>query len=540
MTTYSGGVYDGTIVITSANNPVLVSDEEVEAGGGLENGANGVQSSFSGATLTLSGNYSFIEGAQSDSGSASMPGGTGVDFTASGTINIDFGTTVFGGGGDYADVDGTLIATPGGVGISMSGGGTLNFSDGATIKGGSGVAGGGIGIDITGSTYTKVVNSGITTGGSTTLATGGVGVAIDGHAYLHNEDGVISGGYGVHGGTGLTLTGLSSTSLATVLNEYDIALGGGYGNGFQLDISSEIKGGYGTAGAAGGTGAIIGNFGTLTNAGLTVGGDGTESTRSGGTGVYTGGTGAEVDAGGTLINSGHLYGGRGRFGYYSGGTQIPGVGLYLNGGSVTNTGIISGGVDNGVTYKTVGAMGDSVKFGPTSGSTLILEKGNGKYDVKTGGILQGDITGFGVHDAIEISGALPGSITHSGSLTAGTYMVTTPQDGTLDFSGKYASGDHFSFTSIEIGTVASTKISLVACYRRGTRIRTHSGEAGIETLRIGDEVMTRSGVTRPIRWIGRRRYSAAQVANNHELLPIRICAGAMGQDLPHRDLWVSP
>jgi O-antigen biosynthesis protein len=42
----------------------------------------------------------------------------------------------------------------------------------------------------------------------------------------------------------------------------------------------------------------------------------------------------------------------------------------------------------------------------------------------------------------------------------------------------------------------------------------------------------------PIIWIGRRHH--ADVAARAHLQPIRISRGALGEDLPHRDLWVSP
>ncbi len=80
----------------------------------------------------------------------------------------------------------------------------------------------------------------------------------------------------------------------------------------------------------------------------------------------------------------------------------------------------------------------------------------------------------------------------------------------------------------------------VACYVRGTRIATPSGEMPIEALRIGDPVLSAGGAVRPIRWIGRRLHDAAATLAERSVRPIRIRAGALSDGLPRRDLFVSP
>ena len=49
-----------------------------------------------------------------------------------------------------------------------------------------------------------------------------------------------------------------------------------------------------------------------------------------------------------------------------------------------------------------------------------------------------------------------------------------------------------------------------------------------------------SGAVRPIKWIGRRSYSGRFVMGRKDILPICIKAGALDDNVPRRDLWISP
>ena len=87
---------------------------------------------------------------------------------------------------------------------------------------------------------------------------------------------------------------------------------------------------------------------------------------------------------------------------------------------------------------------------------------------------------------------------------------------------------------------ASTTVSDTPCYCRGTSIETKLGEKKVETLAIGDKVVTASGALRPIKWIGRRSYGGRFIMGRTDILPICIKAGALGANMPGRDLWISP
>ena len=90
----------------------------------------------------------------------------------------------------------------------------------------------------------------------------------------------------------------------------------------------------------------------------------------------------------------------------------------------------------------------------------------------------------------------------------------------------------------------SVQTSSIACYVAGTSIETERGPVAVETLAIGDHVLTVSGVYRAIRWIGRRSYGGRFLTANPALQPVRFRAGSLGTDsqggsLPRRDLLVS-
>ncbi len=85
--------------------------------------------------------------------------------------------------------------------------------------------------------------------------------------------------------------------------------------------------------------------------------------------------------------------------------------------------------------------------------------------------------------------------------------------------------------------------SFVVCFAAGTRILTAQGETPVENLRPGELVATLSGQGSPLKpvvFLGRRRIALAGNPHAAELSPVRIRAGALGPNTPHRDLLVSP
>jgi len=465
--------------------------------------------------------------------------------------------------------------------------GQLTNKAGASITGGTGTYLNDGGTGVSQDVYGKLTNYGKITGGAGTYGLvggpGGTGVALTG-TVTNENGGTITGGAGGsglyvleggNGGTGVALTE------GTVTNDNGATITGGAG-GYGFGESSDLSG-------TGGTGVSL-SAGKVTNeAGGTITGG------AGGVGFVfagTGGLGVNL-GGGTLTNDGTITGGAGgSVSEFFGRSSIGGVGVDLNGGTLTTSGTISGGKGIGT------GQADAVQFGSYAG-TLIVEPGavfNGQVaanpsvddtlqlsgtqsggtgitlgtqftgfqtldfatgaawtvDAGAGAAPYGGLTleGFAIGDTIDVTNLTPKQVAQDfgvayTSLGGGNYAfngsaggetLTTASDGTLVFSGNF-SGDHFVLSG------DGTDIQLMAgpvCFLRGTRIRTVAGEKAVEDLTVGERVLTASGQSRPIRWIGTRGLDCTSHPKPDFVWPVRIQSGAFAEDLPVRDLWVSP
>jgi hypothetical protein len=77
------------------------------------------------------------------------------------------------------------------------------------------------------------------------------------------------------------------------------------------------------------------------------------------------------------------------------------------------------------------------------------------------------------------------------------------------------------------------------CFTQGTQILTTSGPQPVETLCIGDEVVTKDHGPQRIRWIGSRTFSGLGPTHQN-IHPITIKAHAFGPNVPSCDTSLSP
>jgi len=308
--------------------------------------------------------------------------------------------------------------------------------------------------------------------------------------------------------------------------------GGGTVSGTTLNGGSEYVFSGGSAGTtdigSGGLQDVI--FGGSASA-TTVESNGLQAVEAGGSATGTILNGGELDTYGSAVNT-----------IISGGTLQVFAGGSANGTVVNGGGLLDvqfGGIlDGGATL---------------SGGTLVLSDGaivSGSLSFAgSGGTLQiggttmpgSTISGLAPGDTIDLTN-VGFSSAGSAVLASGNILHITENGHVYGFDldpSQNLSNDVFKLSSDGHGGTALS-VTTVPCYCRGTLILTDQGEVPVEELDIGDRVTTMSGARRPIKWVGRRSYSGRFALGQTQILPIRIGASAIAENVPRRDLWISP
>ena len=202
-------------------------------------------------------------------------------------------------------------------------------------------------------------------------------------------------------------------------------------------------------------------------------------------------------------------------------------------------------------YAFTDSKGGAVNITVTASTTLSDTTGNGPSYAVTA--ISGSVAGAAIDGEVGTGGVVVNDghfIYDNAIFPASTTGASGSTDG-IDLDGLYFSIGGVDYNlwaqngSFILGNTAGlhetlTLVSTDApCFCTGTMILTDRGDVAVETLTIGDNVITTAGETRPVRWIGKRRVSA-RFADPLRAYPIRVRTGALADGVPSRDLLVSP
>jgi len=521
---------------SALSQPVLLNEGTIIGSNGVKFTAGGTVDNFGTISAKSLFGIQFSAGGTVDNGSASALIQRGIDILADpglvinvGTISSNIDGIQFTAGGTVDNIGTSALISSSQTAIyAKSAAGYLNNSGTIIVGSGDSVqfAAGG-----------TVNNTGVS-------AFMNEGVFIQTGAGQVNNSGTIAGNVNMTGGgnvinavSGIILSGVVLSKPGTLSNAGTITASAGYGvrlanneSILNTGTSALISGTFGGVEDIGGGATIInaatitgGKYGMFFNAG---------PASVSNTGTISGGKyGVLVKTGASTINNAGTIGGPVAI-------DINGTGnarvvaqsgaVFIGNVEATNTGSntleFSG---TGATFASIGSQFtgfQTIAFDPASAWTI---SGN---TIALGTTLT--ITGFGLHDGIDLTGFAASSDTFAAN-------ALTLSNGTtneiLDLSSSYLSPNFMLGPDGSGGTVID-----VTCFCAGTRILTPQGEVPVENLKPGDLVITAGAIIRPIIWAGREDINIEKHPEPELVRPIRITAGALGGGIPERDLRLSP
>ncbi len=532
----------GTLDFSGAGGSLFNAGSSWRGGVPPANGDVAVFASHAGAPLLVVGpgvaGSASVGGAYDFTGTIDLPGtGTALDIGAGGLALFDAGAVVS-LGGDVAVGDAAGAGTLGIAG-SLEAAGTIVVAGGAA----SGW------LDVTGSIAAAALVLGGGAAGTFDLTgTAAFGAAtIDGFgavtalgtAALDFGTFTLAGGTVGLGGEGSLALGPATITAGTLRLADSSRLSGTAG----LDLTGGTLAIGGLASASLGGGLVLGGGAVLTVGGVLDAGsllDSASATLAGGTialaGAATLAAGATLTlaegalrasaislaAGATLTGHG-LIGAAGPAGLVP--VDVGGV-LAASGGTLVVGGTLAGGA-------MIGAGEALDLVGPAAGGSIAFAGANGILALGDVAAMTDPVVNMAAGDAIDLIGVAPSLVSDaSGTLTVGG-------------QGGFGLAEAAAQAAIAIGAdgVGGTYVTVggaMPCFARGTRLLTPDGYRPVETLRPGQRLVTESGATEPIVWIGWRTIDLSRDEAAALLHPVVITPGAFAPLTPTRQVTLSP
>lgn len=182
-------------------------------------------------------------------------------------------------------------------------------------------------------------------------------------------------------------------------------------------------------------------------------------------------------------------------------------------------------------------MGAPPSIGGTVTGSVLEDSG-----IPATGQLTETANGFGNTWSITVS-ATYGTATINPSTGLWTYVLNDAHPAVDALDGGDTLTDIFTVAVSDfIGTATRTvsiTINGVTCFAADTRIETPTGPRRAIDLQPGDLILTRDHGPQPLRWIGRRHVTPAEMTAYPGLQPVTLAPDALGPGLPSAELTVS-
>ncbi|MFQ6551387.1 Hint domain-containing protein [Aestuariibius insulae] len=185
--------------------------------------------------------------------------------------------------------------------------------------------------------------------------------------------------------------------------------------------------------------------------------------------------------------------------------------------------VVVAGVQNGGSLPAVGPGNLAFDAGRNNAVLTNSSDTIGLYDPSSNTYIEADYNG-GASRAI--------------SYPAGATQIGSGDDLGSDIDGFSIQRDPDGSDTV-VNDAAPTPGTRNLCFTQDTIFETPDGPRAIEELQPGDLLMTRDRGAQPIRWIWSGTHLSEAIAANPALNAIRIARGALGPNVPSRDIRLS-